>query len=997
MKKTATCLISAWIAMYLPCVDAGATGETPSGPNAIFDRGNLVAWCIVPFDAKKRGPEARAEMLSRMGIFKFAYDWRAEHIPTFDEELDTLQRWKIELTAFWFPGDLNDDAKTILDVLKRHGARAELWVTRDAGPIECSPEEHKQRVAANVNALRPIVEAAAAIGCKVGLYNHGGWFGEPENQIELINALGAPNVGIVYNLHHGHSQVDRLPQLMKAMMPYLYCVNLNGMTKNGDKNGKLILPIGTGELDLQLVRTIRDSGYKGPVGILGHTMDDAEETLLDNLDGLEWLVPQLDGAPPKGPRPPLRVGAQHARVEIEDPARRAALPEFQVIPPADFASLTPAQQLPIHYYAEWSRSHGGNHNARYSPCTQITKANAGRLKQAWIYRSGDGPANIQCNPIVVNGVMYAPTSGQHIAAIDATSGNERWRFKPGAQPAFRGLLYWRGSGDLGPRLFFNAGDSLWALDPETGRPSADFGDHGRVVTGEVRVAPAVFQNVIVLAGFARDVSGYDVASGKHLWTFHTIPHDGEFARDTWTDPEEGANCWGGIALDDQRGIVYVSTGSPKPNFAGNTHTGQNLFANCVIALDALTGKYRWHFQELRHDIWDLDIPAPPILVSFDWQGRKVDAVAQFTKLGNTLVLDRVTGENLFPVRLRRAPVSTVPGERTWPYQPDIELPQPFSRQQFTLDDVTDRTESARAHVLKQLDGAAYGWFQPMIENKPVALYGFHGGAEWTGGCFDPNTGRVYVSSNHVPWIVTLFRPDDVVRDPNAPPTLGQQIYQANCMRCHGADRYGVGTNPPLQGLGRRAKEDDVRRQIRNGKNLMPSFPSLTDDEVNAVIDFLLLRDVPDSAKRPASTGGVPRFTHNGYPRLSDDEGYPGCKPPYGTLNCIDLASGGIVWQVPLGTYPELEFWSGENTGAENFGGPSITATGVLFCAGAADLKIRAFDADNGAVLWEHPLPYGGYAPPTIYEANGTEYVVIPATGGGKLGTEPGDAYVAFAL
>ncbi|MCC6793568.1 MAG: PQQ-binding-like beta-propeller repeat protein [Candidatus Hydrogenedentes bacterium] len=1190
MPKRFNAVIPLLTALYLSAymsISVKAEIKASSETVNLFDRSNLMAWCIVPFDAKKRGPEARAEMLARMGIFKFAYDWRAEHIPTFDEELDTLKRWNIELSAFWFPGALNDEAKTILDVLKRHNAKTELWVSQGYGDVQCTPEEHKQRVEAAVAALRPIVDAAAEIGCKVGLYNHGGWFGEPENQIEILKALNAPNVGLVYNLHHGHPHLDRFPELLKAMMPYLYCVNLNGMTKDGEAKGEKIMPLGNGELDLALLRTIRDSGYKGPIGVLGHTMDDAEETLLDNLDGLDWLVPQLDGAPPKGPRPPLRVGAKNAaygvpsisdkfglamhgsmlepvkdeyriapitieclaklnskagynilvasdtkasgahwevfteagngqlafytpglepdhtrtskdicdgkwhhvavqydknkiaiyidgeksmeqpvqskgmpaqpaglgigrlveggffcdgdiddvrisrgiravenssapatkddttivlwnfdtlvtsrvtaRAEIEDPARRAALPEFQIIPAANDAALAPAQDLASNYYGTWGRSHGGNTNARFAPSTQITKANVAQLKKAWEYRSGDGPANVQCNPIVVDGVMYAPTSGQHIVAVDATNGNEVWRFKPGGQPAFRGLTYCAGAGEMSPRLLFCSGDALWSLDPKSGKPSDDFGDHGKVVIGEVRIAPAVFQNAIILAKYSRDVSAYDLKTGKELWTFHTIPQDGEYARDTWTDPEEGANCWGGIALDDQRGMVFVSTGSPKPNFAGNTHTGQNLFANCVIALDALTGKRLWHFQELRHDIWDLDVPAPPILVSLERNGKKVDAVAQFTKIGNTLVLDRLTGESLFPIRLRRAPVSTVPGERTWPYQPDVELPQPFARQVFTLDDVTDRTDNARAHVMSQLASASLGWYQPMIENKPVALYGFHGGAEWTGGCYDPNTGRVYVSSNHVPWIVTLFRPDDVVRDPSAPKTKGQEIYEANCLRCHGPDRYGVGTNPPLQGLSRRMKDDDARNQIRNGKNIMPAFPSFTDDEVNAVLDFIFLRDVPESAKRPANEGGVPRFTHNGYPRLSDDEGYPGCKPPYGTLNCIDLASGKLAWQVPLGIYPDLAIWGDDDTGAENFGGPSITASGIIFCAGAADLKIRAFDAENGAVLWEGDLPFGGYAPPTIYEADGKQYVVIAASGGGKLGTQTGDAYVAFSL
>jgi len=1182
----ATC---ASVLLALLTITASAQAPPPQivKTQSIFDRSNLVAWCIVPFDSKKRGPEARAEMLARMGIFKFAYDWRAEHIPTFDEEIETLKRWNIQLSAFWFPGALNDEAKAILDALKRHEVKTELWVSQGFGDVQCTPEEHLQRIDAAVLALRPIVDAAAAIGCKVGLYNHGGWFGEPENQIEIIKALNAQNVGIVYNLHHGHAHLDRFPDLLKKMMPHLYCLNLNGMTKDGEAKGQKIMPLGSGDLDLGLLRIIRDSGYTGPIGVLGHTMDDAEETLLDNLDGLEWLLPQLDGAAPSGPRPPLRVGSAktafgvpsvsdafglamrggvveegnpafrtppitiacrtrlhsatgynilvasdtkasgahwevfteagtgtlsvytpgldpdhtrttvnlcdgawhhvmvqydtasirilvdgevaaeqaiasknapvypggfaigrlveggffcdgeiddvhvlsgvhdispiaepaqrddatlalwdfnslsptlpNRRAEVEDPVRRAALAEYQIIPAADPASLTPATDSDSATHEGWSRSHGGDHNTRFTSLTQITRENVRHLRQAWVYRSGDGPANVQCNPIVVKGVMYAPTSGQHVVAVDATNGEEIWRFKPEGQPAFRGLTYWNGTDAIAPRLYFNAGEHLWALDPKSGKPSADFGEHGKVVTGEVRVACAIYQNVLVVAPYAGGVVGYDVVTGKHLWTFNTIPQDGEYARDTWTEPEKGANCWSGIAIDNQRGIVYVSLGSPKPDFAGNTHTGQNLYANCVLAINALTGERVWHFQEVRHDIWDLDIPAPPILVTIDWQGRKVDAVAQVTKIGNTFVLDRVTGKSLFPIRLRRAPVSTVPGERTWPYQPDIELPQPFSRQVFTANDITDRTEAATLHVTKQLANATYGWFQPMIEDKPVALYGFHGGAEWTGGCFDPHTGKLYVSSNHVPWIVTLFRPDEVSVDPNAPPTKGRLVYEANCMKCHGTDRRGVGSNPPLQGLSRRLNDEQVLALLQTGRNIMPAAPQLTAEEKSALLDYIFLRDIPADAVRPASSDGMPRYTHNGYPRLVDDEGYPGCKPPYGTLNCIDLASGRLDWQVPLGIYPDLAFWGDEDTGAENFGGPSITASGIIFCAGAADLKIRAFDATNGAVLWEHDLPYGGYAPPTIYEASGKQYIVIPATGGGKLGTETGDAYVAFSL
>lgn len=284
---------------------ATVSAQSPAAGTALFRHENLMSWCIVPFDAKKRGPEERAAMLERLGIKQFAYDWRAEHVPTFDAELDALARHGIKLTAFWFPGSLSKDARTILDLLKRHGVRAQLWVT-GGGPMPKSPAEQQARVEAEAKRIRPIAEEAAKIGCTVELYNHGGWFGEPENQIAIIKRLGLPNVGIVYNQHHGHEHLDRFPQLLATMMPYLHALNLNGMTKGGDKRGMKIVPLAQGDLDLGLLRTIAESGYRGPIGILNHTGADAEGRLQDNLDGLDWLVAQLNGKP-SGPKPVPRT------------------------------------------------------------------------------------------------------------------------------------------------------------------------------------------------------------------------------------------------------------------------------------------------------------------------------------------------------------------------------------------------------------------------------------------------------------------------------------------------------------------------------------------------------------------------------------------------------------------------------------------------------------------------------------------------------------------
>lgn len=1141
-------------------------------------------------------------MMEKLGFTQFAYDYRAEHIPSFDAEMEALKRHHIRLLAWWFPTDLNAEARGILDVLRRHQLHAQLWITGGGGPTR-TPEEQKARVEAEVRRIRPIAEAAGAIGCTVALYNHGNWFGEPENQLEIIEKLGMTNVGIVYNLHHGHDHLDRFPALLKRMRPHLMALNLNGMTRNGDRQGRKIMPIGQGDLDLALLRHIEASGWRGPVGILNHTDEDAEARLMDNLDGLEWLLKRLRGAPagpapvprswkdpgkpqallapaldprfgsalkgsllaqgrPEYARRPLtiecrarlnsaagfnillanqvkasaehwelysyagsgvlslyqpgrggevkstaaicdgrwhRLGAvlEDARVRlfvdgvlvadarsspvqgdaiagdfaigqlvegglfcdgliddvrvskgvreipptqdlplakdaqtlglwnfdadgkpqaqsvperdpwaVEDAAARDRLPEYQIIPPALPSEWTPSQGLSsVSSRTNWHRSLGDATSSRFSALNQIDRSNVTRLEVAWTYHSKDGRGNIQCNPIVVGHRMIAPTVGHRIVAVDASNGAELWSFRPEVPaqgqrledlPARRGLLYWPGHAKASGRILFACGNWIYALDVETGRPVASFGSQGRVSlpAGGTAVG-AVAKGVLVVPGFAQDVFGYDVITGRLLWTFHTVPRAGEEGFETWDGVEGGANCWGGMAMDEGRGIAYVSTGSPKPNFTGSRHHGDNLFSNCVLALDVLTGKKLWHFQEIRHDIWDLDIPAPPNLVTVTRDGRSFDAVAQVTKLGNTLLLDRLSGKPLFPFRMRRAPTSRLPGEWTSPYQPALELPQPFARQEFGVNEITDRNEEAHGYIRQRVAGANFGWFRPFDEGKPTVLFGIHGGAEWTGAAFDPLANRLFVSANELPWMVTVFPEDPEPPLPAGAPTRGHQIYQQTCAACHGPDRVGVGTAPPLRGLRLRMKDAEVAALLKTGRNLMPAAPPMPEADLHALLDFLFVRDRVNGVApgRPAR----PAYTHNGYPKLLDAEGYPGCKPPWGTLNCLDLNTGKIAWKVALGEYPELTAQGMAKTGTENFGGPMVTAGGLVFCAGTRDLKIRAFDASSGAELWSHRLPWGGFATPATYSVNGRQFVVVAATGGGKLGGETGDAYVAFSL
>lgn len=289
--------------MFWSLAFAVLAGPATAQPDPLV-RDNLVAWCIVPFDAKKRGPVERVEMLAKLGFRHYAYDWRAEHLPTFDQEIAELQKRDIRLTAVWFPTALNADAQTLLGVLRKRGVKTQLWVTGGGAPTK-TPDEQKARVLAEAKRIAPIADAAEQIGCTVGLYNHGGWFGEPENQIAIVRELGRKNVGIVYNQHHGHDHLDRFPELLRAMQPHLLCLNLNGMIPKGDRAGKKIVVLGQGELDAKLLAAVRDSGYRGPIGILGHTQHDAELRLRDNIEGFDWLVAGLRGK--AGPKPTPRT------------------------------------------------------------------------------------------------------------------------------------------------------------------------------------------------------------------------------------------------------------------------------------------------------------------------------------------------------------------------------------------------------------------------------------------------------------------------------------------------------------------------------------------------------------------------------------------------------------------------------------------------------------------------------------------------------------------
>jgi quinoprotein glucose dehydrogenase len=675
---------------------------------------------------------------------------------------------------------------------------------------------------------------------------------------------------------------------------------------------------------------------------------------------------------------------------------RSSLPETKIIPAATHEQLTPANGWP-NDFTQWTRSNGGSTSNRYVSFNELTKDNVKRLTQAWVFHSGGGTASVQCNPIYVDGILYVAASGRYLCALDAATGQEIWRFEPekcakGLEdvPARRGLLYWAGDKDNVPRIVFSDGPWLYALNPKTGAPVKAFGHGGRtdLPPGGTSVAPVLYKNVLIFPGFHRDVLADDVRTGAPVWTFSTLPQGTEFGATTWDSDQEiheGCNDWGGISLDESRGIVYVATGSPKPNFFGMLHLGDNLFGNCVIALDATTGKRLWYFQEIRHDIWDLDVPAPPNLVTVTHDGMKVDAVAEVTKIGDVLLLDRVTGKPLFPFRMRRAPASKIPGERTAIYQPDPELPERVSYEEFSPDDVTDLNPAAHDAVTAFVKGGTWGRFQPFVEGKPNVYSGLSGGGEWVGASADPD-GRFYVSVTQRPSDITIHRiPESDIPTTDKAET-GERIFIDNCAACHRADRAGNGFAPSLIGLGERLKESDVELILDKGRGGMPRQPQIDHIDADKICAYLLAKHDPKSPLR---------WTYDGYQRLQDPDNYPGSKRPWGKLVCLDLNSGHLAWQVPVGEYPALTAKGLPKTGTPVLGGPAVTASGLVFLSGTQNPVLEAYNAATGAELWSGRLPNTGSSPPIIYRCKGHEYVELAACGGGE--GPQGDAEVAFAL
>ena len=678
------------------------------------------------------------------------------------------------------------------------------------------------------------------------------------------------------------------------------------------------------------------------------------------------------------------VGRFEPGAPVEDAAARLALPETIDIPGLTSAPGWHARVASLPLDAEqfdtWTRSHGDIYSSKYASANQINEGNVGQLELAWSIDTAEEPgglrrSTVQTNPIFADGKVISTTPEWAIVAIDARSGKLDWAFRAPEMVARRGLIHWPGDERHGSRIYGAIGDNIVALDAETGRRIPSFGDDGFVHTGETLVAPLIHDGTLIVAANAEPVSslmGLELDTGRILWSVDLHDRDVKFS---------GASVWAGMSLDPVRNMVFLSTGNPRPVLYGVSRPGDNKNSSSVIGIDIAEHKLAWAFQETRHDLWDFDIPSPPVLTTITIDDTPMDVVIAVSKIGNVLMLERDSGQPVFDFRLSRAPVSTVPGEETSPYQPDPEIPEPLIKPQFTPDDISQVDAEASAEVRFQLENALFGRFVPPAIGQTLVTFGLHGGAEWPGAAVDHTKGLMFVTENMIPWKLRLYLSSTGAAGyPGGP---GKALYASKCRSCHGRDRNGRSFTE--------GEADVVYIPSLNGITLRPATERFfTEDyfrhrhqyaDVGGTIgqpdldELWSLFESWDAAVLAAGDFHV----NSQWSQLLDHQGRPGSRPPWGGIFAVDLSTGKRRWFVPFG---QVEF-DGQmrEVGAPNYGGLIATAGNLVFATGTADRLLRAYNASTGELLWSYQMAAAGSAPPTTYMMDGVQYVTVVASGG----------------
>ena len=591
----------------------------------------------------------------------------------------------------------------------------------------------------------------------------------------------------------------------------------------------------------------------------------------------------------------------------QDIEKYNSLPD-EVIVHASFENLTASNGKSINNSVDWKRSHGNHSSNKFSNLKKINTENVHKLEVAWTH-TFDSKNDVPGNPIYFNGLIHVATPNKSLVALSALDGKKIWEHKTEGQPARRGMMV---HVDKKPKIYFCDQMNLISIYANNGEYVSEFGQKGKIKLKKYcQITPVIFKDKIVIATFEPSIEVYDRIKGKLLWRFYLKEKNNKYFRYGGKRYDySGGNPWGGISADLDREIVYVTTGNAGFFTDGTTRPGKNKYSNSVVAIDIKNKKLLWDFQEIEHDIWDFDIAAPPILTSINLKNKKIDVVIAVTKTGNTLVLDRLTGKNIYGYINKKVPLSTIPGEKVSFYQKKFELPKPFAKKIFDLNDITNISKESYDYVYNKVKNTDFGFFVPTSTERKNVVYGLGGGAQWMGASVNNDKGILYVPSNNMARIIW-----------------------------------------------------SEKKKAKYKYYAYPFFQEI----------------------------------------LKDQNGYPGSKPPWGNITAINLNNGKTIWQIPFGEYDELKEKGTPITGQTNMGGITATAGNIIFATGTLDKKLRAFDSRNGREIWSYQLPYSGSSPPTIYEYNGEQYVLVTSTGSSSMynwygkKAPKGDKVFAFKL
>lgn len=680
---------------------------------------------------------------------------------------------------------------------------------------------------------------------------------------------------------------------------------------------------------------------------------------------------------------------------------------------------------------DWPSYEGGAAATHYSALNQINRDNVDQLQIAWTYEIENGAA--ASNPIVIGGRMYIIGGEDSIVALDAATGAELWK-RAGLVSGFaRGLMYWESGNDR--RILYTKDDHLRAVNANDGADIADFDVDLRVglerdVASVRRVQSntpgRVFGNLVIMGSAVGenygspvgDIRAFDVRSGALVWTFHTIPARGEPGYETWpdTNPRErhgGANAWAGMSIDEARGILYANTGSATYDFWGVDRPGDNLYADCLLALDVRTGELLWHFQYVHHDLWDYEAAATPTLMTIQRDGRAVDVVAVAGKTGFLYVFNRETGEPIWPIEETPVPTDGMEGEQISPTQPIPSFPAPFARMTFDENDIDPAIpEPERTQWMERVRAARNdGLFTPPTTRPTVQMPGSNGGANYGMTAADPVTGRFYVISSDQPAIIQLENVAEMEVAGPTPLARGRIIYQANCAMCHADDRQGQpSVAPSLVGVEQRHGPEQLAGLIQQGGSRMPAFPTIVGGAYRDLLSYLsdnadASSHAPLASEDAASAVSVEQRwrTQYGYLFYSGAD-RPAIAPPWSTLTAYDLNSGAMLFQTVVGHNPAYPIANVRTGLPLTKIGPIVTAGGLLFVATSLDRRLEAYDAQSGESVWSTELPAAALGIPSTYAVNGRQFIVVPAAASGSRGSHEADtaaparnAYVAYAL